>query len=103
VEKLGQRSKGNIYAMHILHKTAYLFAIWGVLKVQKMQISEASGVPKLSMAAIMWLAHHKAVYDATTYAKDSFGLYEWCRRMSLSDENEVSVWQDIHIKNVEPF
>jgi hypothetical protein len=53
VEKLGQRSRDNIYGTHILRKTAYLFAIWGVLKVQKVQISEASDVPKLSRAAIM--------------------------------------------------
>jgi hypothetical protein len=48
-------------------------------------------------------ARHKAVYNAATYARDSFGLYEWCRRTRLSDENEVSVWQDIHIENSEPF
>jgi hypothetical protein len=103
VEKLGRRSKDNIYGTHILRKTAYLFAIWGVLKVQKVQISEASDVPKLSMAAIMQSARHKAVCNAATYARDSFGLYEWCRRTRLSDENEVSVWQDIHIENSEPF
>jgi hypothetical protein len=103
VEKLGRRSKDNIYGTHILRKTAYLFAIWGVLKVQKVQISESTDVPKLSMAAIMQSARHKAICNAATYARDSFGLYEWCRRTRLSDENEVSVWQDIHIENSEPF
>jgi hypothetical protein len=103
VEKLGGRSKDNIYGRHILRKTAYLFAIWRALKVQTVQISEASDVPKLSMAAIMQPARHKAVCNAATYARDSFGLYEWCHRTRLSDKNEVSIWQDIHIENSEPF
>jgi hypothetical protein len=29
VEKLGRRSKDNIYGTHIIRKTAYLFAFWG--------------------------------------------------------------------------
>jgi hypothetical protein len=55
------------------------------------------------MAAIMQSTRHKAVCNAATYARDSFGLYEWCRRTRLSEENELSVWQDIHIENSEPF
>jgi hypothetical protein len=37
--------------------------------------------------------------NAVTYARDSFGLYEWCCRTPLSDKNKVCVWQDIHIEN----
>jgi hypothetical protein len=51
------------------------YAIWGVLKVQKVQISKVTDLPKLSMAAIMQLACHKAIYNLAVYVRDSLQLY----------------------------
>jgi len=100
VEFLNRDPTRATFGTHIMRKTAYLFAIWGVLKEQS---SSLEAVEPLCMAAIMKSARHSALCNAGTYAKDSISLFEWCRRTRSSINNDVCTWRDIHIESSEPF
>ena len=95
--------KGEIYGTHILRKTGYLFAIFGVLRGYA---HETDSVSDLQMANILKSARHTSVANAQTYARDAMTLCSWNRRAAAGigpDTNSVSRWESIHIDTVGPF
>ena len=94
---------GEIYGTHILRKTGYLFAIFGVLRGYA---HETDTVSDLQMANILKSARHSSVANAQTYARDAMTLYSWNDRAAAGtavDTNSVSRWESIHISTVGPF
>jgi hypothetical protein len=80
VEKLGRRSESSIYGTDFLRNTGYLFAIWGILKVQPSSLKDCDEIPNLYMGALMNDARHNIISNTkTSYARDSVVLYEWTR------------------------
>jgi integrase len=104
--KLDREGPNSIFGTHVLRKTGYLFAIWGVIKMQAGGL-RGEAFPLLFLAAIMKSARHKSIRNAQTYAKDSFSLHNW---VSIANEgtnmdraDDVSVWKDIHIEVEDTF
>ena len=69
IDVLGRNVADHIFGTHILRKTGYLFAIWGVLRGCGDGKREPSD---LMMTNIVTSAHHKSAGCVMAYALDAF-------------------------------
>jgi hypothetical protein len=88
---------GDIFGTHILRKTAYLFAIFGMLRQFGGQVRN---LHDMLMTGIMESARHACIKNVQYYSRDACTRYEWDRAKTISTENDVPDWRSIHI--IEP-
>ena len=84
----------DIFGTHILRKTAYLFAIFGMLRQYG---GEVSNLHDLLMTSIMQSARHATIMNVRYYSLDASTRYEWDKAKRVRTENEVPNWRSIHI------
>ena len=89
--KMGPR---DIFGTHILRKTAYMFAIFGMLRQYG---GKVENLHDLLMSGIMQSARHACIMNVRYYSLDAATRYEWDRAKRHSTENEVPNWRSIHI------
>ena len=87
---------------HTLRKTAYLFAIWGILT----RLEDAGGVVDGSMSisdfnmdSILKAARHTGVDNARKYIKDSPTLYMTAKKERCAEKQRVSPWFGMYLEN----
>lgn len=97
VKVLNRPEKDSIFGTHILRKTGYLFAVWGVLGTNRDNLSQ------LTLADIMKGARHKSLSNAAIYAKDCSTFLSWNIRLGTDTNNTVQKWEPIHIENPQAF
>jgi hypothetical protein len=87
---------GFCVGTHTLCKTAYLFAIWGVLR---MWTSSDPGKPlsDITYAQILLSARHASVAHACLYVQDSFTLFDLVQEEQYQESQRVSPWKSILI------
>jgi hypothetical protein len=88
---MGQR---DIFGTHILRKTAYLFAVFGMLRQFGGQVRN---LHNMLMTGIMESACHSCIMNVRYYSWDACTRYEWDRAKAISTENDVPDWRSIHI------
>jgi hypothetical protein len=99
--KLGRElGPADIFGTHLLRKTGYLFAIFGILRQYGGEVSELSN---LLMANVLRSARHKTVLNAMLYMKDAMTRYEWDRAKRVSTETDVGDFKSIFIDNVDNY
>jgi hypothetical protein len=91
-------SNGEIYGTHVLRKTAYLFAMFGVLKMYGRIRPEE--VDQIYMSSIMKSARHSSIQNAITYAKDAITQYERILAARTQHGNDVSCWKAINMESI---
>lgn len=90
---------------HTLRKTAYLFAVWGVLKrinansLEKLEAFEA--LPDLLLSQVLGSARHKSITNANTYQMDSATLYAMVVRENNAEHHKISNWSPIFFNSFE--
>jgi integrase len=84
----------DIFGTHILRKTAYLFAIFGMLRQFG---GEVRNLHDMLMTGIMESARHSCIMNVRYYSRDACTRYEWDRAKAVSTENDVPNWRSIHI------
>ena len=85
---------------HTLRKTGYLFAIWGLLKCNIIEVDSTRHeiTDKVTMAMIMKSARHTSLKNAATYLQDAPALYEFAKRTNNLHRNETGPFHDIHVE-----
>jgi hypothetical protein len=86
----------DIFGTHILRKTAYLFAIFGLLRQHSAQVQN---LHDLLMVGIMDSARHACIKNVRYYSQDASTRYEWDVAKRIRTEDEVPIWRSIHILN----
>jgi hypothetical protein len=86
----------DIFGTHILRKTAYLFAIFGMLRQHSAQVQN---LHDLLMVGIMESARHACIKNVRYYSQDASTRYEWDMAKRIRTEDEVPTWRSIHILN----
>ena len=86
----------DIFGTHILRKTAYLFAIFGLLRQHSAQVQN---LHDLLMVGIMDSARHACIKNVRYYSQDASTRYEWDMAKRIRTEDEVPTWRSIHIQN----
>jgi hypothetical protein len=90
----------DIFGTHLLRKTGYLFAIFGILRQYG---GEAQQLSNLLMANVLKSARHKTVLNAMYYMKDAMTRYEWDRAKRVSTETDVGDFKAIFMSNVDNY
>ena len=107
MEVLGRgEDKNNIYGTHILCKSGYRLVVLGILRAFEIKFNIIAGtvaLKLLNMASIMKSAHHKSLCNASTDWKGSITLWNFLKGQGQLEENNVSPFLDIHIKDPELF
>jgi hypothetical protein len=86
----------DIFGTHILRKTAYLFAIFGMLRQHSAKVQN---LHDLLMVGIMDSARHACIKNVRYYSQDASTRYEWDMAKRIRTEDEVPNWRSIHILN----
>ena len=89
-----QMGPRDIFGTHILRKTAYLFAIFGMLRQYG---GEVRNLHNLLMTGIMDSACHVCIKNVRYYSQDASTRYEWDKAKRYRTENDVPNWRSIHI------
>jgi hypothetical protein len=84
----------DIFGTHILRKTAYLFAIFGMLRQYGQEVGT---LHDLLMQGIMDSARHACILNVRWYSRDASTRYEWDKAKRVRTENELPYWRSIHI------
>lgn len=86
---------------HILRKTGYLFATWGLynqletISDSVIQANAIKKLPDLLWANVMQSARHQSTKNAITYQRDSATIYSMVALDSDYHKNRVSPWRSI--------
>ena len=102
----GYKSRG-VLGTHILRKTAYLFAYWGVCMKQPedksivARVHQVEDIPVLQLANIMRSARHKTMKNASTYQRDCATLLGYVYNETYTPKNKVSPWSCIVLEAAE--
>ena len=96
INVLGRDVTDHIFGTHILRKTGYLFAIWGVLRGcggdGKREPSD------IMMANILTSARHKSAGCVMSYALDAFAQQSGSSRAGYdTSRNLVKFWEPVHL------
>jgi hypothetical protein len=86
----------DIFGTHILRKTAYLFAIFGMLGQYG---GEVANLHDLLMTGIMESARHVCIMNVRHYSRDASTRYEWDKAKRHRTENDLPNWRSIHISD----
>jgi integrase len=86
----------DIFGTHILRKTAYLFAIFGMLRQYG---GEVRNLHDLLMTGIMDSARHVCIRNVKFYSRDAATRFEWDKAKRHRTENDVPDWRSIHISD----
>ena len=87
---LGKCNENCTFGTHMLRKTAYLFAIWGVLYRQLSNVGDPQ-ITAVLMGAIMQSARHASFKNAKHYALDAMSAFSWQQRGPQRAMNMVSL------------
>lgn len=97
--KIVGRDDPRIFGTHILRKTAFLFAYWGIVSSTGNET-----VSKFDEAAILLSARHSDISSTATYLGDSSTLKALLDRISPNDpRHHVGKWESIHISTLDTF
>ena len=104
-EVIHYKNQPRRFGTHILRKTAYLFAIFGVMESYGSNgivatTTSNNCVDGISLANIMSSARHKSVVNAQTYAMDAVNHFQGiqtCGDPVLRDLNAYRQWHPIHV------
>jgi len=80
----------------ILHKTAYLFAIWGVLRMWT-SLDPGKPVSNITYVQTLLSARHASVAHACLYVQDSFTLFDLVQEEQYQESQHISTWKSILI------
>jgi integrase len=84
----------DIFGTHLLRKTGYIFAIFGMLR---QYAGPVRNLHDFLMSGIMDSARHACIKNVRFYSRDASTRYEWDRCKTLQTENDVPDWRSIHI------
>jgi hypothetical protein len=91
--------KHMIIGTHMLRKTGYLLAYWGV----NLKKGTTETTP-MDQASILLSARHKDTRSCVTYLSDAGTMLALCDKIRSDDVNQrVGAWQPIHIKTHDAF
>jgi integrase len=104
IEVINHDNQPRRFGPHILRKTAYLFAIFGVMENHGFH---ADGTPitqcadGFGLTDIMTSARHKSLQNARTYAFDAVSNFSASKQSSESPySNLYKQWQPIHVSDL---
>ena len=106
VDTLRKDDRPGWYGTHILRKTGYLFAIFGVMRSNLPEVAKGGiSINLISLSAIMRSARHTSMANAAKYVKDAITFYKALSRgdPTVFANNTVSVFMDIHIEQTQLF
>ena len=91
----------HTYGTHVLRKTAYVFAIFGVLNRYdaKNRGTKFGNLPDVDMGSVQLGARHQTISTSAIYTKDTITLYYHLQEAGTLEANDVGVFRDIRMEN----